>query len=118
MFIKVTEARAKVGAATTPEEKIEADREFSRAISNFNAVVENYPELKANINFMDLQKQLKAIETELAHARNYYNANVREYNKKIRTFPNLIIANMMKLKSRPYFTVDSPEERQNVKVQF
>jgi len=80
--------------------------------------MENYPELKANVNFMDLQRQLKSIESELANARKYYNANVREYNKKVRSFPSLIIAKMMKLKTRQFFTVEVEEERQNVKVQF
>lgn len=117
-FIKVTEARSKMASANTPEEKIEADKQFSQAIRNFNMVMENYPELKANVNFMDLQKQLKAIEGELANARNYYNACVRELNKKIRSFPSLIIAKMMHVKPRQFYTVDAPEERQNVKVQF
>lgn len=104
--------------ASTPQEKIEADKQFSQAIRNFNMVMENYPELKANVNFMDLQRQLKSIESELANARKYYNANVREYNKKVRSFPSLIIAKMMKLKTRQFFTVEVEEERQNVKVQF
>ena len=116
-FIKVTEARSKMADASTPQEKIEADKQFSQAIRNFNMVMENYPELKANVNFMDLQRQLKSIESELANARKYYNANVREYNKKVRSFPSLIIAKMMKLKTRQFFTVEVEEERQNVKVQ-
>ncbi len=117
-FKAVTEARSKLAGATTPEEKIEADKQFSQAIRNFNMVVENYPELKANVNFMDLQGQLKAIESELAQSRKYYNATVRVYNVKIQTFPSLIIAKIMKAKKRTMFVIDNEEERQNVKVQF
>lgn len=117
-FIKVTEARSKVAEASTPAEKIEADKQFSQAIRNFNMVLENYPELKANVNFMDLQNQLKSIESELVNARKYYNATVREFNAKRETFPASIVAKRMRLEKQPYFTVDAPEERQNVKVQF
>ena len=64
-FIKVTEARSKAVSASTPQEKAEADKEMTQAIRNFNMVMEAYPELKANANFMDLQHQLKSIEGEL-----------------------------------------------------
>lgn len=67
---------------------------------------------------MDLQGQLKAIESELAQSRKYYNATVRVYNVKIQTFPSLIIAKIMKAKKRTMFVIDNEEERQNVKVQF
>lgn len=117
-FVKVTEARSKMAAANTPAEKIEADKQFSQAIRNFNMVMENYPELKANVNFMDLQNQLKNLEAELANARKYYNATVRVFNTKRETFPSSIVAKSMKLTKQPYFEVSSEEERQNVKVQF
>ncbi len=117
-FQNVTEARAKLGNATTPAEKIEADKQLTQAIRNFYAVMENYPELKANTNFLDLQNQLKAIEGELANSRKYYNATIRVFNTKRESFPSSIVARSMKLEKQPYFTVDNPEERQNVKVQF
>lgn len=117
-FARVTEARAKAMSATTVSEKIAADKELTTVLQGFRRVTENYPELKANVNFLDLQNQLKSIENELVNARKYHNACVRELNKKIKSFPSLIVAKMMKLKEREYFTVDSPEERQNVKVQF
>ena len=72
----VIEARSKAQSATTPAEKIEANAELTQSIRNFNAVVERYPELKANTNFLDLQNQLKNIEGELANVRKYYNACV------------------------------------------
>lgn len=117
-FLKVTEARTKVASAVTPEEKAIADGAMTQAMRNFNMVMEQYPELKANANFLDLQAQLKSIENELSQARKYYNACARELNVKRSSFPAFIVANRMKLEKQPFFTVDSPEERQNVKVQF
>lgn len=117
-FLKVTEARAKLECATTYDEVVAADNAMSQAVRGLNMLVERYPELKANTNFTSLQRQLNDIETELSQARRYSNGCVRELNKKIRSFPSLIIAKLMKLKPLAYFTVDSPEERQNVKVQF
>ncbi|MDE6597135.1 MAG: LemA family protein [Clostridia bacterium] len=114
----VIDARAKAQAANTPAEKIEANAQLTKAMHMFNMVVEQYPELKANTNFLDLQGQLKAIETELAHVRKYYNATVKQFNVKIRTFPASIIARMMHLEKQPYFELDDPIERQNVRVQF
>lgn len=117
-FARVTEARSKAMSATTVSEKIAADKELTTVLQGFRRITENYPELKANTNFLDLQNQLRVIENELVNARKYYNANVRELNKKIKGFPSLIIAKMMKLEQREYFAIDNPEERQNVKVQF
>lgn len=117
-FAKVTEARAKAMSATTVSEKIAADKELTTVLQGFRRVTENYPELKANTNFLDLQAQLRNIENELVNARKYYNACVRELNKKIRSFPSLIVAKMMKEEKREFFAVEAPEERQNVKVQF
>ncbi|MDE7453833.1 MAG: LemA family protein [Clostridia bacterium] len=116
-FTRVTEARASAMRATTVAEKVVANNELSRAIVRFNKVTENYPELKANANFMDLQAQLRTVENELVNSRKYYNATVREYNSAISTIPNCIIARMMKLAPLPYFEA-TEEERQNVKVQF
>ncbi len=92
---------------------------MGQAIRGLNMLVERYPELKADRSFLSLQSQLQTIETELAQARKYYNATVREYNVKIMTFPTLIMAKFMKAKSKSMFNLDaSPDERQNVKVQF
>ena len=117
-FEQIVAARNNAQNAVSPEEKVIADAELTKTIRNFNVVMENYPELKANTNFLDLQGQLKSIESELANARKYYNATVAQYNTKIRLFPALIIANCMKLKSLPYFKIENEEERKNIKVQF
>lgn len=116
---KVIAARNQLASAVTPDEKVKADGAMTRAVRELNMVVERYPELKANVNFLDLQSQLKSIENELAQARKYYNATVRTFNVKIQSFPSLIIAKMMKAKTRTMFTLDeAPAERQNVKVEF
>ena len=80
-------------------------------------MAEAYPQLQANTNFLDLQNQLKQIETELANARKYYNATVRQINTKMQTFPSNLIAGMMKLEKFEYYEIEE-EDRQNVKVQF
>ena len=116
-FKAVTEARAAAMKATTPAEKIEANNQLSRAMLRFNKVTENYPELKANTNFMDLQRQLSGVENELVNARKYYNATVREYNGKIMSIPTCIVARAMKCEKQPYFEATA-EERENVKVSF
>ena len=82
------------------------------------AVAENYPNLKANENFMDLQRQLQKIEEDIANSRKYYNAVVREFNTAIQVFPNNIIAGMFRFEKKPMFEVEAAEERQNVKVEF
>ncbi len=117
-FQKVTEARAMAMSATTPAEKVEADRAFTNVLRSFNRVTENYPQLKANTNFMDLQNQLRTIENELAQARKYYNATSRDFNTKIQSFPSNIVAKKMKLEKQPYFELDSEEEKKNVTVSF
>ncbi len=115
---RVIEARAGIAKASTVDEMVMADNALSQAIRGLNLVVERYPDLKANASFMSLQSQLRATETELSQSRLYYNARVRELNKSVQSFPGLIIAKLFKIKTRQMFTVDSPEERQNVKVQF
>lgn len=115
---KVMEARSKAQSAATPAEKIEANAQLTQTMRNFNMVMERYPELKANTNFLDLQNQLKGIENELANVRKYYNATIKQFNTKIRTFPGSIVAGKMKLEKQPYFELDDAEERKNVKVEF
>lgn len=115
---KVTQARQKVESATTNAEKIEANAQLTQALRSFNVVMEKYPELKANSNFTELQNQLKDIENTLANARKYYNGNVKAFNTKIEVFPASIVAHFMHLEKQPYFELDDPEERKNVKVSF
>ena len=81
-------------------------------------VAENYPELKANTNFLDLQTQLKTLEIEIANSRKYYNGNVKIYNNKVQMFPSNIIAKMFRFKKATMFEITNQEERNAVKVEF
>ncbi len=115
---KVVQARNMAQSAGSDQEKIEADNMLSGTLKSLFAVAEGYPDLKANTNFLDLQNQLKAIEEDIANARKYYNAVVREFNTKREVFPSNIIAGMFRFDARPLYEVETAEERQNVKVQF
>ncbi|MCM1545967.1 MAG: LemA family protein [Clostridiales bacterium] len=115
---RVVAARNRAASASTTAEKIEADANVSNAIKSINMVAEKYPELKADRNFTELMNQLKAIETQLADQRRYYNGTVKKFNTEKDIFPKSVIASMMHLKEMSYFQLDSAEERQNVKVQF
>lgn len=116
---KVIASRNLAMQAGTGEAKIAAEKELSNNLKTlFNVVAESYPQLQANTNFLDLQNQLKQIESELASARKYYNGTVKTLNTKIEMFPSNLVAAMMKLKKYPYFELDSEEERKNVKVSF
>ncbi|HDR03715.1 MAG TPA: LemA family protein [Candidatus Marinimicrobia bacterium] len=112
-FIQVTEARAKVGQLSmTPEilndplmlEKFQAAQASLRsALSRLMAVAENYPQLKANQNFLALQDQLEGTENRIAVERRRFNEAVREYNRSIRLFPTVIYAGWLGFEKRPYF---------------
>ena len=94
VLTRVTEARASVGRAQSSAEKIETNNELSGALARLLVVVENYPQLKANENFIRLQDELAGTENRIAVERRRYNETVREYNQTIRTFPNTILAGM------------------------
>ncbi len=98
-------------AGNSFSEKAAQDAQITGAIRNLFAVAENYPDLKANTNFMDLQNQLKAIEVDIANARKYYNANVREFNTAIEVFPNSIVAGMGGFTKRPMYEIENAQER-------
>lgn len=105
------------GAKTT-DEMVEAEKQMSAAIKQVMVTVEAYPDLKANTNFQDLQRQLNAVEQDIANARKYYNGSVREYNNKVQMAPSNLVANLFGFTTRKMFEVDSAEERKNVKVEF
>ena len=115
---QVISARNKAVSASTPEAQLEAEGDLSKVMGRLFALTESYPDLKANTNFMDLQKQLQTIETEIAQSRKYYNGSVRQYNTKVETFPSNIIANVFNFTKKPLYEVTDALERENVKVQF
>ena len=114
----VTKARNMAMGATTPDGKAQAENMLSGALKSLFAVAENYPELKANQNFLDLQQTLKEIEEHIQLSRRYYNATVRDFNTKIEIFPDNLVAGMLKFEKRKFFEIEKAEERENVKVSF
>jgi len=117
VFIKVTEARSRVAGAGTISEKIDANNQLSSALSRLLVVVERYPELKSNTNFIRLQDELAGTENRIAVERRRFNETVRAYNTKIRSFPTNIIAGMFGFERATFFEV--PKEAQEVpKVKF
>lgn len=115
---EVTKARNMAMSATTPQGKAEAENMLAGTLKTLFAVVENYPELKANQNFMDLQATLKEVEEHIQLSRRYYNATVRDFNTKIEVFPNNVFAGMFGFSKRQFFEVGSAAEREAVKVNF
>ena len=114
---KVTEARTKYLSASTPEEKMQANAGLVGVLGRLFAVAENYPDLKANAGFLDLQKQLKETEDKISFSRQFYNDTAMKYNIGIVKVPASIIANLFGFKSRPYFEAEG-ESRENVEVKF
>lgn len=114
---KVTELRQVAMGTSNIEEKGKVENQLSGALKTLFAVAENYPDLKADQGFRDLQASLTEIETEIQGARRYYNGTVREFNTKIAVFPNNIFAGMLGFKARDFFEAEE-DERENVKVDF
>ena len=115
---KVIEARNMAMSATSVEDKVAKENALTGTLKSLFALSESYPDLKANSNFIDLQNQLKQIETDIANSRKYYNGVVKVFNNKIQVFPSNIVANMFKYTKKPMFEVEDQAERKNVKVEF
>ena len=113
----VINARNKAVSAGSVDEKIDADNEVTQAISRLFALTESYPDLKANDNFLDLQNKLSKVEEEIAGARQYFNATVRDYNLATKVIPSVIVAKILGFKEMSMFTA-AEAERENVKVDF
>lgn len=115
---QVIAARNNAMNASNVADQAAGESELSSVLRQLAVVVEQYPALKANDNFLALQAQLQQLEIDIANARKYYNATVKKFNNKVEMFPSNIIAKMYHFERKPSFEVDSPEERKNVKVKF
>ena len=118
VFEKVTEARTRAMEAKNLQEKAESENQFSQSLKSLFAVAENYPQLKANENFLELQKELVDTEDKIQAARRFYNGSVRDYNIAIDTFPSMIFARLFKFTKREMFETTNELEKEPVKVKF
>lgn len=117
-FEKIAALRTSWANATTVDEKAELNNQLSGTLKTIMAVSENYPELKANQNFLDLQEELRNTENKISFSRQFYNDSVTMYNTKLELFPSNIIANMFHFTAEPLFASESEEAKKNVKVDF
>lgn len=115
---KVIAARNNVANSATTEQRLENENILSGTLKSLFAVAEAYPNLKADTSFLNLQRQLEQAELDLANARKFYNANVKEFNTKLLTFPTNLIARKFNFEKQPMFEVTNAAERENIKVQF
>jgi len=121
VFEKVTEARTKAMEARESgdlKKMAEAENYLAQTLKTLFAVAENYPDLKASQNFLELQRELTDTEDKIMYARRFYNANVRDLNIAIESFPTNIIASIFKFKKMDLFEISAPEERETPKVKF
>jgi LemA protein len=117
-FDSITKARSQAVQASGVANQAKAEGELSGALSRFMLVVENYPDLKANQNFLALQEELTSTENKVGFARQSYNDQVQAFNIKIESVPSNIIANMFNFKQAEFFEIETPAEREAPKVQF
>ncbi len=114
---KLVHARNQALSAGSHEAVVEQNRVIGAGIRDLFALVEAYPDLKANSSFLSLQQSLAAIETEIANARLYYNGHCKQYNRAIQSFPTLLVAGAMRAQPSPYFNAEE-SERSAVQVRF
>lgn len=117
VFEKVTEARTRAMAAQSAGDKAQAENALSQTLKSLFAVAEAYPDLKANQNFLELQRELTDTEDKIQASRRFYNGNVRDFNTKIQIFPNNIFAGMLGFTAREFFEAGEGE-KEPVKVEF
>ncbi len=117
VFQRVTEARSQISKAGDAAARIEAENQLSTSLSRLIAVSESYPELKANTNFMDLQKQLQETENRIEKARRQYNERIMQYHAGLRQFPRNILAGLFNFTEMEYFSAKETE-REPVQVKF
>jgi len=118
VLTKVTEARTAAINAGTTKDQASAETMLSGALKSLFAVAENYPDLKANENFIQLQNELVDTEDKIQAARRFYNGVVRDFNTKLQQFPNNSLASLFKFEAKEFFEVENEDEKKNVQVSF
>ena len=114
---EVTDARKALLSASNLPQKMKAGAELQNALKSIFAIAENYPQLKANENFLHLQQELSAIEDKVAYSRQYYNDSILSYNNSVKTFPGTFFANLYGKKEKQFLQIPS-ESRAVPKVEF
>ncbi len=117
-FEAITQARSQAMGAQSVADSSKAEGALGQALSNFMLVVENYPDLKANQNFLALQEELTSTENKISFARQSYNDQVLFFNNKTQMFPSNIVANMFSFAKRDFFEIENAAEREVPKVNF
>lgn len=115
---KLVSLRNQMGSSQTLNEQVENQTALTGMLRQVFALSENYPDLKANQNFADMQQSLEQIEDTLQDARRYYNATVRDFNTYIAYFPINLLAALFRFKEKPFFEISDSKERDNVQVRF
>ena len=118
LLSKVTELRSRSAQTQDITERGRLEGQLGMALANLFAVAEAYPDLKANQNFQDLQKELAEIEDEIQLARRYYNGTVRNYNIQVESFPSNIVAGIFRFKLQAYFEIEDKADRAVPEVKF
>lgn len=118
LFNEVTEKRSKSEQIQNLKDKAAVETDISGMLKNLFLVVEDYPDLKANVNFLDLQSQLTDIEDQLQYSRRYYNGTVRNYNIKVESFPGNLIAGIFSFNPEEFFEITLATERKTPKVEL
>jgi len=118
LFEKVTQARANAIGAQGVADKAQAENQLTGALKSLFAVSENYPDLKASTNFLELQRELTDTEDKVQAARRFYNANVRDLAIKIESFPSNIVAKIFNFKKMDLFEIAEASQKEAPKVQF
>ena len=113
----VTDARKALLSAKGIEKKVAADKNLETALKSIFALAEGYPDLKANANFLELQRELSATEDKIAYARQFYNDSILTYNDLCKTFPGIVFARIYGKQAREYLQITDAEKK-NIKVSF
>jgi len=118
VFENVTKARSEAMGAQSPEDRAAKENALSQTLKSLFAVAENYPDLKASNNFLELQRELTDTENKVQASRRFYNGNVRDFNIKIESFPSNIVASVFGFKQMALFEIANQAEREVPKVDF